>query len=677
MFKRFYDNYVKKAIVAVVDLTAAEQKQARANLGFGNGDVDDEPTPNSDNLVKSGGVESVAGSYHQTDEYLKIIKDNSNRLLFGIKKDGDIVFGIGVPTGIKNEIIKYYDELDIAKIDKQTGRSLILDQYVQEIDDNDIVRAVVDSEGKILYGVRKNGEFFFCGIPKQISDEFDKLNDRIDEIPTNIVSATPNYHRQEAILLRKHINDSWPYYLNVDISNPQTDDVDSYYDKKIRSIDPFADKLIFVTDPHWNIYNQSQCGTMNENDLMAYVKKRLDVHNVIFGGDANGENFDRHHALAVFKLYFNSALSAFGKDLIPVIGDHDNNTFTSSSYTGEKTPLTFQEVTDIAFEQIQSEVVFDTELIEQVDTIFSEESEELRREIKAWVKTHYYIDDPVQKTRYIVLFSGSPQPSELVKDFFNAIGDNQSKSLFAQFDFIANAMMTTPEGYSIVFATHKVTDTKVTELWNNDTLLYRGSLTREEAIAQGLVDPSQITDTVMYRGMMSLAEASQLGVAKRFNLKLSEMISAFKMKRSMSINASAGSAYANLNKIYSATIHTYNFSNAPNVKKIFGITGHHHCDNSYLCGTIDGEYRSFYYQESMELPEDTILWLAFNTANCNRCHHTQESLDERGDGPDATGADMTAGEVSETSFDVVTWSDGKIVCTRFGGGMRQERIYNY
>ena len=56
MLKRFYDNYVKKAIVAIVDLTAAEQKQARVNLGFGNGDIDEEPTPNSDNLVKSGGV---------------------------------------------------------------------------------------------------------------------------------------------------------------------------------------------------------------------------------------------------------------------------------------------------------------------------------------------------------------------------------------------------------------------------------------------------------------------------------------------------------------------------------------------------------------------------------------------------------------------------------------------
>lgn len=38
--------------------TPAQMKQARANLGFGNGDIDNDPTAGSNNLVKSGGVQN-------------------------------------------------------------------------------------------------------------------------------------------------------------------------------------------------------------------------------------------------------------------------------------------------------------------------------------------------------------------------------------------------------------------------------------------------------------------------------------------------------------------------------------------------------------------------------------------------------------------------------------------
>ena len=55
---RFYNNYVLKWVNSAMGWTAAQMKQARANLGFGNGDIDDEPTAGSNNLVKSGGVQN-------------------------------------------------------------------------------------------------------------------------------------------------------------------------------------------------------------------------------------------------------------------------------------------------------------------------------------------------------------------------------------------------------------------------------------------------------------------------------------------------------------------------------------------------------------------------------------------------------------------------------------------
>jgi len=57
--KRFYEKYIVKWLNSAVTWTDAQKKQARANLGFGNGDFDVEPTAGSDNPVNSGGVYKI------------------------------------------------------------------------------------------------------------------------------------------------------------------------------------------------------------------------------------------------------------------------------------------------------------------------------------------------------------------------------------------------------------------------------------------------------------------------------------------------------------------------------------------------------------------------------------------------------------------------------------------
>lgn len=56
VLKRFYEKYIVKWLNSAVSWTDAQKKQARANLGFGDGDIDAKPTAGSDNLVNSGGV---------------------------------------------------------------------------------------------------------------------------------------------------------------------------------------------------------------------------------------------------------------------------------------------------------------------------------------------------------------------------------------------------------------------------------------------------------------------------------------------------------------------------------------------------------------------------------------------------------------------------------------------
>ena len=59
--------------------------------------ADEEPGSYSENLVKSGGVASVNGHYIESDEYLRVITDEESRILFGIKRDGNVFFGCDVP----------------------------------------------------------------------------------------------------------------------------------------------------------------------------------------------------------------------------------------------------------------------------------------------------------------------------------------------------------------------------------------------------------------------------------------------------------------------------------------------------------------------------------------------------------------------------------------------------
>ena len=54
--KRFYEKYIVKWLNSAVSWTEAQKKQARANLGFGDGDIDSEPIVGSSNMVKSAGL---------------------------------------------------------------------------------------------------------------------------------------------------------------------------------------------------------------------------------------------------------------------------------------------------------------------------------------------------------------------------------------------------------------------------------------------------------------------------------------------------------------------------------------------------------------------------------------------------------------------------------------------
>lgn len=126
----------------------------------------------------------------ESPEYIHCIVDAEEHFLFGIKLDGSVEWGKGIPTPIRaklHEIINQcqQDKTDIleavnaakeelsaaitnlqeTKVDKEEGKSLI-DDEVKEcfnvIENDEFIHAITDSEDRLLFGIyRETGKPYF------------------------------------------------------------------------------------------------------------------------------------------------------------------------------------------------------------------------------------------------------------------------------------------------------------------------------------------------------------------------------------------------------------------------------------------------------------------------------------------------------------------------------------
>lgn len=161
-------------------------------------DIDDEPTLGSKNLVRSGGVAGMYGHYTENPEFLYVMTDMEQRILLALRKDGQVMFGAGVPYQVKEyvdakiaeilgdddltekidslkEIVAFLENfknsdklkqmLD-AKVDKVEGKSLIDADYAENvsyIDNLEFLDVKIDHNQKLLECTRVDGTKVFAG----------------------------------------------------------------------------------------------------------------------------------------------------------------------------------------------------------------------------------------------------------------------------------------------------------------------------------------------------------------------------------------------------------------------------------------------------------------------------------------------------------------------------------
>ena len=183
------------AIESEAETRAAKDRELKALIDQGiieGGGIvfDTEPTPDSVNPVTSNGIAGTLGYNIDNVEFVRVVVDAQNRVVFGIQHNGNVYFGAGVPEQVQTYVRDMMATIDLTditttleqitdylagklgtqltlseelngKVDKEEGKSLIDAEVAESLstaDNPEYVKAVTDSEGKLLAGIKKDGK---------------------------------------------------------------------------------------------------------------------------------------------------------------------------------------------------------------------------------------------------------------------------------------------------------------------------------------------------------------------------------------------------------------------------------------------------------------------------------------------------------------------------------------
>ena len=263
------------------------------------------------------------------------------------------------------------------------------------------------------------------------------------------------------------------YYLERP-ETPTLENYNSYLETKIQTI-PKGKRFIFVTDSHWRYNTKISPAVIN------YVRKRTGIPFVIFGGDAmhrpanqdtesqpgsgiwtmNGSRWhtpeeSRLRAQRELSEYCEAMKLRFGDHFLFVTGNHDlglANLDGSGWTTADKNTarVPFRDIVRESQSDIQYRAVYDEAGLENVE-LLTELTDEQKEELRAYIKQCYYVDDPSQRLRFIVTYTGQGNSLDGIPT--QVFGASGSQCLCTQLKHIAKALMTLPEGYDVILAGH-------------------------------------------------------------------------------------------------------------------------------------------------------------------------------------------------------------------------------
>ena len=429
-----------------------------------------------------------------------------------------------------------------------------------------------------------------------------------------------------SLYARDYIIDNCPYFIEKD-NNPTSYNSGNYLDRRIAQVPRGGKHFIFFTDTH----EQNANAGFHLAQILQYVKTRLGIDTVIFGGDIfevyNGEGAPNYinanyQAASALEYYVSKYWAAFGKSFLWVCGNHDAN---SPGHTDLTNPDSDYLIPDFQLYERTTYQLNDSVTFNDNPYLIIKDDASIDADVKSqfryWLKQNYYYDDSKNKVRYLVLDTRNMGQTSRRLD---------STAVWCLLDFIYDALTNIEEGWDIVVCGHE---------WGR--------------VNNGIPTPEDYYSSVII-----------------------EMLSAYKNKGTFtftpySTGREVAKKYWELKHGGAQTEVTYDFSAITWVGKIFAIGGHFHEDKSYISKPVtttvsDGSDDIMGYDDYTErqLLSNEVLLLWRNRS----AYSASAGLD---------GPSMVSGNITEYSFDVVTIKDDNTLSViRIGINNASSENYN-
>lgn len=233
-----------------------------------------------------------------------------------------------------------------------------------------------------------------------------------------------------------------PSYYKTSAETPASyKDAYSYLDWIASNVQTVG-SFFFVTDTHW------AGNARHSTHLIEYLRKRTGIRKVLFGGDILGNSATGYGFVKAGGEYLLESRRTFAQDYIPCVGDHDQNTNLVSGGTIEAQYIPWVEVERMFMPDV-ARIYTWCDVSEKLADYCSGDT---YNEILAFFRTVYYVDDIKNNIRFIVINCGNAAEYGAINTVFGVSGMHVMR---LQFDFLKDALMTTPAGRNVCVLSHK------------------------------------------------------------------------------------------------------------------------------------------------------------------------------------------------------------------------------
>lgn len=294
----------------------------------------------------------------KSHEWLIVATDSNSKILYGVKIDGKFYFGDGCPPQVKEYVLQQIDEIDAllaTKVDKVTGKSLIDTDFAlaQEVIDNkEWLHVEIDSESRILEGIRKDGkkvqnlpiktllyEEDFINNSEWLDVKTGKFGEIIEGIRKDGSKYIPKLNAPDLKSKESHIGSLYVEQLELNKSNIERlkGELGVDYIKTNSKYQEFSllfkdaggevESFVFFSDPHY-FTSYNECSM--KDGALEYIKQIKDAFDntptdfVLCGGDWLTSH---KQSVAIKDLGWVDGFmnNLFPDKYYPVYGNHDDN----------------------------------------------------------------------------------------------------------------------------------------------------------------------------------------------------------------------------------------------------------------------------------------------------------------------------------------------------------------